>query len=166
MKKLLTFCLFASVLSAVPSQAQTPASYTLELADGVNSACNILDTSASRVILTACTEVKTGHVTQTKCNYGTFPINVGGTQLPASLLVPVSSFTKNGNTYTYSWTNLAYNTVAIQVDLANYARPDIYNGSCTYTPTYGGSHTAFYQQYTNPDSSTFCACNEGWVTTP
>jgi hypothetical protein len=164
MKKILTFCLLAATF-AVPSGAQTATSYTLELADGVSSSCGILTNSnASRVLLTASTDVKVGKTTQVKCNYNSGPAYIGGQQLPGVQMVYLSSFTKNGDTYSYSWTNLAYNMVAIQVDLTNYSKPDIWNGSCTYTPSYGGSHTTFYQQYTNPDSSYSCGCNEGWVT--
>lgn len=165
MKKTLTSCLFAAFLAAAPSGAQTTTSYTLQLADGVSPDCGILtNTSASRVLLTACTDVKRGSITQQKCNYGSFPITVSGKTLPGVLLVPLSSFTQSGNTYTYSWQNLAYNMVAIQVDLTNYKSPDVWNGSCAYTPTYGGSNTTFYQQYTNPDTDYTCGCNQGWVT--
>lgn len=164
MKKTLMSCLFAAILAAAPSGAQTTTSYTLELADGVSPDCAIVASPRSRALLTACTEVKRGKVTQTECNYGSFPISVDGKTLPAVLLVPLTSFTHSGNTYTYSWQNPTYNMVAIQVDLTNYKVPDIWNGSCTYTPTYGGSNTTFYQQYTNPASDYTCGCNEGWVT--
>lgn len=128
--------------------------FTIQLSDGVSSACSIMTQSPSRIVLTQCKEVKVGIFKKTQCNYNT------------SKIVNLSSFTHSGNTYTYNWTDTSFNSVAIQVDLTNYSSPNVWNGSCVYAPMYnaGIGHTTFAQQYTEPDSAYTCACGEqGWV---